>query len=179
MTEIRAIRPGVSAAEMEASDAALPHNIEAEQQLLGAILNNNDIYDRIAAIVSPAHFHEPVHAADLRDRLGQDRQEHARLAGHPEGDDGGRSGPRPNWAVPAYLAKLSGAAMSSYAARDYAQLIYDLHIRRELVDLGQTIAGKAARQDGEAEPKDQIVEAEAALYKLAEAGTATAGSSRS
>ena len=40
---------------------ALPHNIEAEQQLLGAILTNNDIYDRIAALVKAEHFFEPVH----------------------------------------------------------------------------------------------------------------------
>ena len=40
----------------------LPHNIEAEQQLLGAILTNNDVYDRVAAVVGPQHFYDPVHA---------------------------------------------------------------------------------------------------------------------
>ena len=34
----------------------LPHNIEAEQQLLGCILTNNDVYDRIAALVKSEHF---------------------------------------------------------------------------------------------------------------------------
>ena len=41
-------QPGVS----------LPHSIEAEQQLLGAILTNNEVYDRIAAIISAEHFFE-------------------------------------------------------------------------------------------------------------------------
>jgi replicative DNA helicase len=76
---------------------------------------------------------------------------------------------------PAYLAKLSGAAMSSYAARDYAQLIYDLHIRRELIGLGRSVADKAQRQDHETEPQDQIVEAESALYNLAEQGKTDRG----
>ena len=40
----------------------LPHNIEAEQQLLGAILTNNDTYDRVASIINETHFYDPVHA---------------------------------------------------------------------------------------------------------------------
>ena len=40
----------------------LPQAIEAEQQLLGAILLNNETYDRIAHIINPSHFHDPVHA---------------------------------------------------------------------------------------------------------------------
>eukprot|EP00581_Thalassiosira_minuscula_P037923 CAMPEP_0184446898 /NCGR_PEP_ID=MMETSP0740-20130409/3296_1 /TAXON_ID=385413 /ORGANISM="Thalassiosira miniscula, Strain CCMP1093" /LENGTH=50 /DNA_ID=CAMNT_0026816385 /DNA_START=106 /DNA_END=255 /DNA_ORIENTATION=+ len=31
----------------------MPHSIEAEQQLLGAILTNNDIYDRVASVIGP------------------------------------------------------------------------------------------------------------------------------
>jgi replicative DNA helicase len=40
---------------------ALPHNIEAEQQLLGAILSSNDVLDRVEALVKPDHFFDPVH----------------------------------------------------------------------------------------------------------------------
>ena len=49
--------------EMAASpeEEALPHNIEAEQQLLGLILTNNDVMDRIASVVRAEHFFEPVH----------------------------------------------------------------------------------------------------------------------
>ena len=41
---------------------AMPHSVEAEQQLLGAILNNNDIYDRVASVITADHFYDPVHA---------------------------------------------------------------------------------------------------------------------
>ena len=53
-------RPDERAPGNEAAPA-LPHNIEAEQQLLGAILTNNDIFDRVASVIKPEHFYEPVH----------------------------------------------------------------------------------------------------------------------
>ena len=38
-----------------------PHNIEAEQSLLGAILVNNDAFYRVSDFLEPKHFFEPVH----------------------------------------------------------------------------------------------------------------------
>ena len=58
MNEIRLLR---GAPADEAGADVLPHNIEAEQQLLGAVLTNNDIYDRIASVVRAEHFYDPVH----------------------------------------------------------------------------------------------------------------------
>ncbi len=43
MTEITTLRPLVPALAAPGDTEILPHNIEAEQQLLGAILTNNDI----------------------------------------------------------------------------------------------------------------------------------------
>ncbi len=60
MNEISAIPSGATTPENE--EGTLPHHTEAEQQLLGAILTNNDVYDRVAQIIKPEHFYEPVHA---------------------------------------------------------------------------------------------------------------------
>jgi replicative DNA helicase len=181
MTEIRVIRPGMSpasagpsAADLGIDFGALPHNVEAEQQLLGAILNNNDIYDRIAAIIGPEHFHEPVHArifdlAAARIAKGA-LASPVTLKGFMEGDEGLRE-----LGGAAYLAKLSSAAMATYAARDYAQMIHDLHLRRQLIDIGAEIATKAARQEADRDPAAQIVEAEGKLYGLAEKGKTDGG----
>jgi replicative DNA helicase len=38
-----------------------PHNIEAEQALLGAILANNRAYEKVAEYLQPEHFMDPVH----------------------------------------------------------------------------------------------------------------------
>ena len=76
---------------------------------------------------------------------------------------------------PPYLARLAGSAISAFAARDYAQMIYDLATRRELIRLGRDITDKAAKVDVDSEPREQIVEAEQALYSLAEQGVSEKG----
>ncbi|MGG6499140.1 UNVERIFIED_CONTAM: replicative DNA helicase, partial [Bacteroidetes bacterium 56_B9] len=40
---------------------AAPHNIEAEQSLLGAILVNNDAFYRVSDFLEPRHLFEPIH----------------------------------------------------------------------------------------------------------------------
>jgi replicative DNA helicase len=151
-----------------------PHNIEAEQALLGALLVNNDVYDRVASIVRSDHFHEPVHAR-IFEAAANRIQKNAlaspvTLKAFFEDDPGLKE-----LGGPAYLARLAGAAISLFAARDYAQLVYDLAIRRDLIMIGQDIADKAGRMDLDSEPKDQIVEAEQALYQLGEQGKVDKG----
>ena len=171
MNEVRSLK--IDTAEQTES-GTLPHNIEAEQQLLGAILTNNDIFDRVAAIIQPHHFYEPVHgrifevasARITKNALASP----VTLKAFMEDDEGLKE-----LGGPAYLARLAGASISAFAARDYAQLIYDLAIRRDLISLGQDIAAKAARGDISSEPKEQIVEAEQALYKLGEQGQTDSG----
>ncbi|MEM1129818.1 MAG: replicative DNA helicase [Pseudomonadota bacterium] len=162
---------GMAAASTE---QALPHSIEAEQQLLGALLTNDQVYDRIAAIVSPAHFYDPVHAR-IYEVAAQRIAKNAlvtpvTLASFLEDEEGLKE-----LGGAAYLVRLAGSAISTFAAKDYAQLVYDLAIRRELIDLGRDIADRAAKIDVENEPREQIVEAEQKLYKLGEQGQTDRG----
>ena len=151
-----------------------PHSIEAEQQLLGAILTNNDIYDRVASIIQPHHFYEPVHQRVYETAAARIAKNNlaspVTLKAFLEDDEGLHE-----LGGPAYLVRLAGAAISSFAARDYAQMIYDMAIRRELIDVGKDIAEKAARMEVTSEPKEQIVEAEQRLYQLAEQGQSESG----
>jgi replicative DNA helicase len=171
MNEVSVFNPtgaGIEAAE------SVPHSIEAEQQLLGAILTNNDIFDRVAAIIGPQHFYDPVHARIFETAAARITRNAlaspVTLRAFLEEDEGLKE-----LGGPAYLVKLAGAAISTYAARDYAQMIYDLAIRRELITLGHDIAGRAARVEIGSEPADQIVEAEQKLYNLAEQGKSDTG----
>lgn len=164
---------GATQADTQAT-GAMPHSVEAEQQLLGAILTNNDVYDRIASIIGPQHFHDPVHARIFeiaatritRNALASP----VTLKAFMEDDEGLKE-----LGGPAYLVRLAGAAISAFAVRDYAQMIYDFAIRRELIGLGRDISDKAARVDVSSEPKDQIVEAEQQLYQLSEQGQTDSG----
>ena len=171
MNEIRAIG---KSREDDGSVDTLPHNIEAEQQLLGAILTNNDIYDRVASVINESHFFDPVHARIYEvaaARIAKNAlASPVTLKAFLEDDSGLKE-----LGGPAYLARLAGSAISSFAARDYAQMIHDLAIRRSLIGLGRDISAKAARVEVESEPKEQIVEAEQALYKLGEAGQSGQG----
>jgi replicative DNA helicase len=147
----------------------LPHSVEAEQQLLGAILTNNDVYDRIASVIGPQHFYDPVHARIYEitaARIAKNAlASPVTIKAFMEDDEGLKE-----LGGPAYLARLAGAAISAFAVRDYAQMIYDFAIRRELIALGRDISDKAGRVDVASEPKEQIVEAEQQLYKLSEQG---------
>ncbi len=152
----------------------MPHSVEAEQQLLGAILTNNDVYDKVASIIGAQHFHDPVHARIYEiaaARIAKNAlASPVTLKAFMEDDEGLRE-----LGGPAYLARLAGAAISAFAVRDYAQMIYDLAIRRELIALGRDISDKAARVDVASEPREQIVEAEQQLYKLSEQGQTESG----
>ncbi|KAB2881463.1 MAG: replicative DNA helicase [Albidovulum sp.] len=170
MTEVATIR----AVKVGPETDMLPHSIEAEQQLLGAILTNNDIYDRIAALVKAEHFFEPVHQHIFQIAVARIQRNAlaspVTLKAYLEDDEGlkGLGGP-------AYLARIAGAAISAYAARDYAQMIYELAVRRELMRLGQDITDRARKVEVDNDPKEQIIEAEQRLYTLAEQGTAEKG----
>src|SRR3569832_2916548 len=56
-----AVRKPVEAAAPAYRSA--PHNIEAEQALLGAILVNNEALYRVSDFLEPEHFFEPIHRA--------------------------------------------------------------------------------------------------------------------
>ncbi|WP_373353102.1 replicative DNA helicase [Pseudoroseicyclus sp. CXY001] len=171
MNEVTAVRPQAGAGDSEES---VPHSIEAERHVLGAILTNNALHDGISTILKPEHFYEPVHAR-IYDIAGQRIARGAlaspvTLKAFLEEDEGLKllGGPR-------YLVQLAGSAISSFAARDYAQMIHDMAVRRELIALGQDISAKAQKIDISSEPGEQIVEAEQALYRLAEQGSSDQG----
>ena len=170
MNEIANLQPPAS----DVATLGVPHSIEAEQQLLGAILTNNDLFDRVAQILRAEHFYDPVHARIFETAAARIAKNNlaspVTLKAFLE-DDAGLA----ELGGPAYLMRLAGAAISSFAVRDYAEMIYDLAIRRELIDVGNEIDAKAARVEVQSEPKEQIVEAEQKLYALAEQGQTEQG----
>ena len=54
----------------EKSFRLAPHNVEAEQALLGAILLNNDAFYRVSDFLEPEHFYEPIHR-DIYELVGK------------------------------------------------------------------------------------------------------------
>ena len=170
MNEIARVSPAAGADETP----NLPCNIEAEQQLLGAILVNNDVFDRVSGIVAPEHFFEPVHARIFESAaaLVQRNAIASPVSLKPflEDDEGLKV-----LGGAAYLVNLAGAAAGAFAARDYARIVRDLAVRRSLIGIGSDISDRARVVDLDTAPDDQIVEAEQQLYTLAEAGRKEGG----
>jgi replicative DNA helicase len=152
-----------------------PHNLEAEQALLGAILFDNETFNRITSLLQDKHFYDPVHGrifaacadlisgGDLADGVTL-KERFARDGGIKE--IGGA----------VYLLKLmESAAPLTAQAQSYAELIYDLALRRELIRVGNVIADLAEHPPENHDAKDIIEEAERTLFTLAESGTASRG----
>ncbi len=151
-----------------------PHNLEAEQALLGALLLNNRAYEQVSEFLRPEHFAEPVHGrvyaacGKLIDR-GQIANPVTLKTYFDQ--DGGLA----EIGGPAYLAALANAVVSIINAVDYGKLVHDLHLRRELIALGSDLVNAAYQPSVESSAMDQIGQAEAKLYDLATTGQTEGG----
>jgi replicative DNA helicase len=150
-------------------DRVPPHNFEAEQALLGAILVNNRVLDQVATFLRPEHFADPVHGriyaacrrladqghvaspVSLKTLFESDAQLH---------ELGGLS----------YLVRLAGSVASLVNAEDYGRLVFDLHLRRELITLAERLR-LAAADGGDGDTAQEVMDAhDAALTALADSG---------
>jgi replicative DNA helicase len=153
---------------------SLPHNIEAEQALLGTLLYDNLSYEQVSDFLQPDHFSEEVHRqifqaiCTLIER-GQvadpvTLKDYFASLGSLETIGGTK-----------YLAQLATSVVSLMSTRDYGQVIYDLHLRRQLIHLGHDLAAKSHKIDLESKAAHFIEEAEQKLFDLATVGTAERG----
>jgi len=154
-----------------------PHNIEAEQALLGAILVNNEALYRVSDFLEPEHFFEPIHRGIFQ--ISRDLIRAGKIATpvtlktfvDASIDIGGMT-------VGQYLARLAAEATTIINAEDYGRTVYDLHIRRSLIQVGEDMVNVAYDAPVDFSPKLQIEDAERRLYDLAESGRYDGGFQR-
>ena len=122
MNGLRAIIPGQDSAAEE--KAAIPYSLEAEQQLLGALLTNNDVFDRVTQVIKPEHFYHPVHARIFEicsERIRKNAlASPVTIKAFLENDEGLKE-----LGGPAYLARMASAAAVFYNVSGRATC-YDL-----------------------------------------------------
>lgn len=159
------------------NDVEVPHapaNVEAEQALLGALLYDNAAFERLGDNLQGRHFFEPFHqrlydAIESHIRKGQLAEPillAEQFARDPAFEELG--GVR-------YFADLVDRAPPAANAPDYARAVYDLALRRDLIRIGGEISTLASHGDPEISARDQIEQAEAQLYQLAETGGVSQG----
>jgi replicative DNA helicase len=154
-----------------------PHNIEAEQSLLGAILVNNDAFYRVSDFLEPRHFFEPIHQTIYETsgsliRMGKVATPVTLKTFLPaDADIGGMT-------VGQYLARLAAEATTIINAQDYGRTIYDLSLRRDLIHIGEDMVNVAFDAPVDFAPRAQIEDAERRLFELAESGRYDGGFQR-
>jgi len=146
-----------------------PHNIEAEQSLLGAILVNNDAFYRVSDFLEPKHYFEPLHqttyeTASSLIRMGKIATPVTLKTFLPADTDVG------GMTIGQYLARLAAEATTIINAQDYGRTIYDLALRRDLIGIGEDMVNVAYDAPVDFAPRAQIEDAERRLYELAESG---------
>jgi replicative DNA helicase len=171
-----------SAARKQTPDAVplyrtAPHNIEAEQALIGAILVNNEAFYRVSDFLEPRHFFEPAHqrifevAATLI-RAGKIANPVTLKTFLPADVD------IAGLTLSQYLARLAAEATTVINAQDYGRTISDLALRRSLIVIGEDMVNVAFDAPVDFSPRSQIEDAERRLYELAETGRYDGGFQR-
>lgn len=150
-----------------------PSNLEAEMGLLGAILANNRALERVSDFLEAEHFYDPIHAkiyTACKSLIERGQQASPTTLKHffegPEFEQVG--GHR-------YLAELAKSSFTIINARNYGKLIHDLHLRRELIELGTDVVNSAYSHDPEDHAANQIETAEQGLFNLATIGSVEGG----
>ncbi len=146
----------------------VPYDVEVEQALLGAILVDNRALEAVTALLKPEHFYDPLHQrlyeamAASQERGGMTLTPltlHAAMKADPGLQEVGGH---------AYLVGLVQAAPAMPNVRDYARILHDLSVRRDLIRIGEDIVNTAYEAPHENPPKAQIESAEKALYSISE-----------
>jgi replicative DNA helicase len=146
-----------------------PHNIEAEQALLGAVLVNNEAFYRVSDFLDPEHFFEPVHRRiyEVAGQLIRTNKVATPVtiktflpADLAIGDIN----------LAQYLARLAAEATTIINAEDYGRTIHDLALRRALIVIGEDMVNVAYDAPVDMIPAAQIEDVEKRLFDLAEKG---------
>src|SRR5215471_13536811 len=132
---------------LRSGDAVVPQrtppvNYDAEQALLGAILANNLVFDRVNEFLRPEHFADPLHGR-IYEAIGKliQRGQIANPVTLKNLFD--QDGALTDIGGAQYLGRLAEAAVTIINASDYGRIIHDLYLRRQLIDLGEQTVNDA------------------------------------
>ena len=156
---------------VENSQKQMPCNIEAEQAVIGSILVSNDIYDEISPIIDAQKFFDPIHAKifeTIENLISKGLLANPiTLKNHFENNEGLKE-----LGGQEYLIKITKFSTSTKQTIDYANIVQEMHVRRELIKISESVLDQAssATEVGSASGEEMIQNAEKSLFDLAERG---------
>ncbi len=153
----------------------LPNNIEAEQAVIGSLLVNNEIYDEISLILDPEiqatfgdKFFDPMHQKifnAIRSMIFKGMLANPITLKNYFKDE------KDDINVSEYLVKITKFSTSIRQTIEYAKIIYDMFVRRELIKISEQAADDAKITDLENDGQSIIENTEKLLFDLAEKGS--------
>jgi len=155
---------------VENSQKKMPCNIEAEQAVIGSILVSNDIYDEISPIVDAEKFFDPIHSKifeAITNLINKGLLANPiTLKNHFENNEGLKE-----LGGQEYLIKITKYSTSAKQAIDYANIVQEMHVRRELIKISETVLDEASSESQITTSGEQMIQnAEKSLFDLAERG---------
>jgi replicative DNA helicase len=152
------------------NEKKMPCNIEAEQAVIGSILVSNDIYDEITPILSAQKFFDPIHVKiyEIIEKLIAKGllANPITLKNYFENDEGLKE-----LGGQEYLIKITKFSTSVKQAIDYANIVQEMHVRRELIKISQSVLSEASNNSESISSGEEMIQnAEKSLFDLAERG---------
>jgi replicative DNA helicase len=155
---------------VENSQKKMPCNIEAEQAVIGSILVSNEIYDEISPLLDHNKFFDPIHSKlyeTIENLIGKGLLANPiTLKNHFENNEGLKE-----LGGQEYLIKITKFSTSKKQAIDYANIVQEMHTRRELIKISETVQYEASETEENNTTGEEIIQStEKSLFDLAERG---------
>jgi len=148
----------------------IPSNVEAEQHLLGSVLVNNDIIDEIANIINSEKFYDPIHIKiyEVIENLNNKGMiaNPITLKNYFEKNQG-----LDDVGGVEYLVRLTRFSSSVKQAIDYAKIVHENFVKRELIQISHQIKDDSINAEDDKSSDLIIEDAEKLLFDLAERGS--------
>ena len=155
---------------VENSEKQLPCNIEAEQAVIASILVSNDIYDEISSILDSQKFFDPIHVKlyeTIETLISKGLLANPiTLKNYFENNEGLKE-----LGGQEYLIKITKFSTSVKQAIDYANIVQEMHVRRELIKISQSVLDEVSTNSDVGTSGETIIQnTEKSLFDLAERG---------
>jgi len=151
------------------SQKQMPSNIEAEQALIGSILVSNEIYDEISTILDAQKFFDPIHVKiyeTIEKLISKGLLANPiTLKNYFENNEGLKT-----LGGQEYLIKITKFSTSVKQAIDYANIVHEMHVRRELIKISESVLSESSNNEISSSGEEIIQKAEKSLFDLAERG---------
>jgi replicative DNA helicase len=147
------------------AERTLPHNLEAERSVLGAILLHNDTFNQVAEIIDAGDFFRDAHRR-IFDKMVKLSERNDAIDLITLKDELGRSGEIDEVGGPAYITALVDGVPRSANVEHYARIIKEKATLRSLIFSANKILDNAYSAEEEA---DAILDqAEHAIFAIAD-----------